>query len=83
LLKNNALPIQAKNYFCNTILTEYQTFTGIIRNNNQLFSKMKKFLQATLILAAAAVLFSSCRAHEKCPAYGQHSKPASHKEARG
>jgi len=44
---------------------------------------MKKFLQATLILAAAAVLFTSCRAHEKCPAYGQHSKPATHKEARG
>ena len=37
---------------------------------------MKKFLQLTLILAAAAVLFSSCKAHEKCPAYGQaaHSR---------
>jgi len=82
-LKNNALPIRAKIYFCITILTEYQTFNGIIRYSNQLFSKMKKYLKATLILAAAAVLFSSCRAHEKCPAYGQHSKPATHKEARG
>jgi hypothetical protein len=82
LLKNNALPGQSESYFCNSILTEYQTFTGKFRYNNQLLSKMKKFLQATLILAAAAVLFSSCRAHEKCPAYGQHSKPATHKEVR-
>lgn len=43
---------------------------------------MKKFLQVTLILAAAAVLFTSCRSHEKCPAYGQHSKPANSKEVR-
>lgn len=44
---------------------------------------MKKFLQITFILAAVAVLFTSCKSHEKCPAYGQHSKPANHKEAKG
>ena len=32
---------------------------------------MKKFIPVTLIAFVVAVAFSSCKSHEKCPAYGK------------
>ncbi len=32
---------------------------------------MKKLLYATLVLVVMSIVFSSCKSHEKCPAYGQ------------
>ncbi len=44
---------------------------------------MKKVLRFSLFIAAIAVLFASCKAHEKCPAYGQQAKPKATSEIRG
>ena len=35
---------------------------------------MKKLFQAAVLFAAMAVLFVSCKSHEKCPAYGEMKK---------
>lgn len=43
---------------------------------------MKKVIRFSLFIAAIAVLFASCKAHEKCPAYGQQAKPKVSNEVR-
>lgn len=44
---------------------------------------MKKIIRATLVFTVLAGLFSSCKSHEKCPAYGQMNKAKRHSEIRG
>lgn len=39
---------------------------------------MKNVLRVAAFLALVAVFFASCKAHERCPAYGQMSKPKAH-----
>jgi len=39
---------------------------------------MKKIISVFAMLAVLATIVSSCKTHEKCPAYGQNSKPAIH-----
>jgi len=41
---------------------------------------MKKIISVFALLAITAMLVSSCKTHEKCPAYGQSNTK---KEARG
>jgi hypothetical protein len=36
---------------------------------------MKKYARLIVVLSAVAMFFGACKAHEKCPAYGQMSKP--------
>jgi hypothetical protein len=44
---------------------------------------MKKAIRVILLLAVTVTLFSSCKTHEKCPAYGNNQKAATHSQARG
>ncbi len=44
---------------------------------------MKKIIRVTLAFAVLAGLFSACKSHEKCPAYGQMNKAKRHSEIRG
>ncbi len=39
---------------------------------------MKKIISAFALLAVVAMFASSCKTHEKCPAYGQTAKPKTH-----
>jgi len=41
---------------------------------------MKKIIVATILLALGSFVLSSCKTHERCPAYGTISQPA-HKKA--
>ncbi|MFM8432333.1 MAG: hypothetical protein ACKOQ6_04030 [Bacteroidota bacterium] len=40
---------------------------------------MKKSIQIIFFFFALAVFFASCKAHERCPAYGQMNKPKTHR----
>lgn len=44
---------------------------------------MKKTFRLIVLLAVTAALFSACKTHEKCPAYGNNQKAVTHSEARG
>lgn len=44
---------------------------------------MKNILRAIALLAVITFLFASCKSHEKCPAYGEMSKPKVHHTIQG
>ncbi|HRH65192.1 MAG TPA: hypothetical protein PLU53_02735 [Bacteroidia bacterium] len=44
---------------------------------------MKKILRVSALVAAIALMFASCKSHEKCPAYGHSGSPKPAKEIRG
>ncbi|HNP49570.1 MAG TPA: hypothetical protein PKL85_12075 [Bacteroidia bacterium] len=44
---------------------------------------MKKFIRVSALVAVIAILFASCKSHEKCPAYGHSGSPKATKEVRG
>lgn len=44
---------------------------------------MKKMLRTAVLLSVIAAFFASCKAHERCPAYGQMNKPKMHRTILG
>ncbi len=47
------------------------------------YLNMKKIIRFTLAFIIIAGMFSSCKSHEKCPAYGEINKTKRHSEIRG
>lgn len=61
-------------YFCGNLLNGYKEYSFYpFKYKAQI--EMKKFARLVIVLSAVAMFFGACKAHEKCPAYGQMNKP--------